>query len=105
MQRWLPGVLLLLSGCKGCRPDDELPELLFAVDAEATAVFVGDAEGPGPLSVPVFGVNLVGGVVPASGITVGGGGPLTATSPEADGTGWGHVTLDTTEPGAWSVTA
>lgn len=95
--------LLVLAACKA--KETPLADFVVEVDASPTGVYVADATGPTPLTVPVFATNLIGAAVPSDGLAATSDGPLTSGTPVTDGSGWGSVTLDTGRADAWTITA
>lgn len=82
------GLMLALSGCKGCTADADMPINLSALDSTVTGVTVGEGFGVVSAVVPLFGTNSVGAAVPATDLAASAG--VFA----ADPSGWGTATLD-----------
>lgn len=98
-------LLLLLSGCDGCQPTDELPDVVEAIPNTPAALWVGQGSGVGVAEVPVLTVNEIGAAVGGSDVSLTSGAALTAATatPDAYGYAWAEVTG--TSAGAWDVAA
>ncbi len=80
--------LLLLAGCKSCKDGDADPSDLTEVSLAVTGVYVGEGVGVGSATVPLYGTNALGAVVPASDLVSDGG------TVAQDVAGWGVLTLE-----------
>lgn len=100
----VPAVLILLSGCNGCKEDDLLPTLLEADDATPVGVWVGEGLGASPVSVPVYATSALGAVVPAGAISL-------TSDATVDGAliagadGWGVASVSAPDRGRFTLTA
>jgi hypothetical protein len=100
----VPALLMLLSGCNGCRDDELLPTLLEAEDATPVGVWVGEGLGASPVSVPVYATSALGAVVPASAIAVTSDATVDSTvTPGADG--WGVASVSAPDRGRFTLSA
>lgn len=97
-------LVLFLSGCDGCQPGTDVPDVLDPIPADAAALWMGQGSGVGVAEVPALTVNEVGAAVPGEAVSFVSGGALTAPSatPDAFGYAWAEVT-STETPGAWDV--
>lgn len=84
------GLVLALSGCKGCGAAGDMPIDLGALNATVTGVTVGEGIGVGSAIVPLFATNAVGAPVPATDLAASAG--VFAVDPS----GWGTTVLDAT---------
>ncbi|GDX80983.1 hypothetical protein LBMAG42_27940 [Deltaproteobacteria bacterium] len=98
-------LVLLLSGCDGCTPDDTIPERLTDISADATGIFVSDGSGVGSANVTVMLTNAVGAAVPGGAIEVSSSGTLAGSSVEGDAHGYATAVVSSELPGAFPVTA
>ncbi len=97
--------LLLLSGCDGCAPVEEVPTRVTALDPAAVGLYVADAQGVGGTTTVVFATNEVGAAVPAGAITLSSTATVAASPVEPDGHGYAAVTVTHELVGAYSVEA
>jgi hypothetical protein len=94
---------LLLPGCEGCEPEEELPVRVEAIPADATGLWVGSASGTGTVRVPAFATNAVGAPVVGGEIAFVSTGVLAADAATPDAFGWVWAEVTAPEPGAWPV--
>lgn len=98
-------LVLLLSGCDGCAPIDDVNAPLEPLSAEPAGLWVSTAQGAGAVDVPVLTVNEVGASVPGAAVSVVSDGTLAAAELTADAFGWSVAQVSSEGPGAWSVDA
>ncbi len=96
-------LLVLASGCKGCDADEPLPTLLESEDATPVGVWVSEALGTSPVTVPLYAVNALGAPVSAGDLALVSDATVPASAtPGADG--WAEAEL-TGDPGSYGVQA
>ncbi len=97
-------LLVLLAGCKGCKDDATLPELLEAEDATPVGVWVGEGLGASPVRVPVYATSALGAAVPTDTIALTSEGTApAAVTPGGDG--WALVEVTAENPGRYGLSA
>ena len=96
---------LLLSGCAGCEPEEELPTVLDAVSAEPTALWAGHGEGVGSAPVPFLVVNEFGASVAGADIGLTSTATLASAQVSPDATGWAYASVVGDGSGAFDITA
>lgn len=98
-------VVLLLSGCDGCVPDESIPERLTAISSDAKGLFVSDGSAPGAASVAVLLTNEVGAAVAGGAVEVSSSATLDLTTLTLDAYGYASATVSAELPGAYAITA
>lgn len=98
---WFP----LLSGCAGCNPETELPEVLIPVGSTPVGLWGGQGEGVGSATVPFLVVNELGASVAGQDIGLTSSATLGANQITPDATGWALASVVGDASGAFDLTA
>lgn len=96
-------LVLTLSGCDGCTPEESLPERVESISADGTGLWVGSASAVGAVRVPAFSTNAVGAPVSSGEIAFVSTGVLASDVATPDAFGWAWAEVTAPSVGAWSV--
>ncbi|MSQ03192.1 MAG: VCBS repeat-containing protein [Myxococcales bacterium] len=98
-------MVLVLSGCDGCSPEDLVPVRVDAISDVPAGLWIGQGSGVGSAQVPILTVNDVGASVPGPELALTSSGTLSATTAAPDAFGWAIAELTASSPGHFDVGA